>query len=421
MASSSLRAARGRRAPRWVRVTTATVAVAVMLGPWARAPAEGETATSEQAASRTSVVITAEPRPEPEPSPAPEEAMAPAASGGAPESAVCSERHRVRASEGSAFIRHEAVPRESLAQIAHRYDVTPEKLREWNDLPDDVERLRKGAKLRVRPRRMSPQRERIEYVVQPGDTWWKVAVSHGVDSMDLRAYNWPYRGKMTPGETLQIWIDPLIHDWIQASPNGPLAAEERVRRGAVGVGSPNDGVLLNGVQIPEGPGYRLRFPKSAYGTTHAVEQFLEAMQIYTQGEDTLPRIAVGAMSRPRGGLLGTHQSHQTGRDLDIRLPRRPGAPAWGPLKPSRIDWEATWRLVVAFAHTDVEVIFFDYRMQRRIYRAAKEAGATSEQLAELLQYPRGSHARLGLVRHADGHEKHLHVRFRCGPCEVECT
>lgn len=333
----------------------------------------------------------------------------------------CSETHTVQPADGRRFVRHRTVPRETLAQVAHRYDVPPWKLREWNGIADDVERVRRGTRLRVKAQRVPPSRERIEYTVRENDTWWKVAVSHGVDSMDLRAYNWPYRDKMTPGQTLQIWIDPIVYDWVQSTPGGPLSSMSSVRPGAVGVGPPNDGSLVNGVRIPEGPGYRLRFPKSAYGTTHAVTQFVRAMDRFSTQTDYPRRIAVGTMSRQRGGRVGSHESHQTGRDLDVRLPRRADIPRWWGFKPSRIDWHTTWTLVRALAETDVEVIFVDYRMQRRLYKAAKASGASEEERARLIQYPRGSHARLGLVRHEPGHDKHMHVRFGCGPCEVECV
>jgi murein endopeptidase len=390
------------------------------LGAWTRAPAESTPSLTESMPGSRSrppedVGVRTPPN---DGLPAMERAEGVSGRRSSPE---CSERHQVLPADGPAFIRHEAVARESVAQIAHRYDVPPWQLREWNELSPDVERPRRGSKLRVRPRRVAPPRERIEVVVQPSDTWWRIAVAHGVDPMDLRSYNWPYRGKMTPGETLQIWIDPIIYDWIRATPGGRAIPESGVRRGAVGVGPPNDGMLVNGVKIPEGRGYRLRFPKSAYGTTHAVEQFLTAMESFTESEGRTPMISVGAMSRPRGGPLGQHQSHQTGRDLDVRFPRRSDAPGWGALEPRRIDWEVTWRLVQAFAETDVEVIFIDYQMQRRIHAAARSVDASPELLEALLQYPRGSQARRGLVRHADGHDKHMHVRFRCGPCEVECV
>jgi murein endopeptidase/LysM repeat protein len=404
------------------RAAVCAVAAATMLGSWAGAPAlEAPNHHEGTDADASAPMVTGQRDLETDDDPLEQLVEDDALVSASTVAGACSERHSVVPVETSAFLRHVVAPRESVAQIAHRYDVAPWRLREWNALTADVMSLQKGTKLRVKPSRVSPARQRVQYTVQAGDTWWRVAVSHGVDSMDLRSYNWPYRGKMTPGETLQIWIDPLIYDWIQATPDGVLTSSEEVRRGGVGIGPPNDGVLVNGVSIPEGDGYRLRFPKSGYGTTHAVEQFLAAMKVFREIDEELPIVAVGSMSRPRGGPLGTHQSHQTGRDLDVRLPRRAGVASWQALKASRVDWTAAWRLVQAFARTDVEVIFLDYRMQRRLARAAEAAGADAEELATLLQYPRGRHARRGLVRHADGHDKHLHVRFRCGPCETECV
>ncbi len=43
-----------------------------------------------------------------------------------------------------------------------------------------------------------------------------------------------------------------------------------------------------------------------------------------------------------------------------------------------------------------------------------------DDLAKIVQYPRGRAAHRGLVRHEPLHTQHLHVRFGCGPCEVEC-
>ncbi len=249
-----------------------------------------------------------------------------------------------------------------------------------------------------------------------------MGVAHGVDAADLRAYNWPYQGKMRPGERLSVWVDPIVYDWIRSGP--PLSFEEEgsvIRRGGISVGPPDAGRLINGVQIPEGDGYRLRFPESAYGSTHAVTQLVSGMRAFRDATSWTGEIAIGAMSRSRGGPLGSHASHQSGRDVDIRLPRRAGVSSWASLTPSRVDWTATWDLVVALASVDTQVIFLEYKAQRRLYRAAVASGASAEALDALLQYPRGSHARRGLVRHADGHDKHLHVRFGCGPCETECV
>jgi murein endopeptidase len=127
------------------------------------------------------------------------------------------------------------------------------------------------------------------------------------------------------------------------------------------------------------------------------------------------------MSRQRGGEVGGHLSHQTGRDLDIRLPLRAEIPQGLSPTPRRVAWDVTWELVQAFASgPSVQVIFLDYGSQRRLYKAAKAAGASEQTLDAMLQYPRGSKASLGLIRHSPGHEGHIHVRFGCGPAEVEC-
>ncbi len=317
---------------------------------------------------------------------------------------------------------HRRVPRESLRQIALRYGVTEDKLREWNGLAADAPPPRPNQRLEVHARRKPPPRQRLEYTVQQGDSWWSVALRHGVDGRDLRAYNYPYKHKMQPGSTLVVWVDPVVHAWIAEGPDPlPLDRDHGLRRGAMSVGSPADGVLLNGLRIPDDEGLQLRLPRSAYGTSHAVEQLVAAVAAFHERSDYPLPISVGSMSRPRGGPIGGHRSHQSGRDVDLVLLRRPDVPAWKELRGSRVQWDAVWQLVLAFSEVDAMVIFLDYEGQRRLFRAAKAAGATAEQLDAMVQYPRGSKAARGLVRHASGHEHHLHVRFGCGSFETECV
>lgn len=313
------------------------------------------------------------------------------------------------------WIRHKVVSRETLDEIAFRYGTSPWELRAWNNLEPKTRRVKRGRRLRVKARRLAPRRELSTHTVVEGDSWGSIAQQLGVDASDLRAYNWPYRGKMKAGNELQVYVDPILRDWIA----GDLDAV--VRRGAVGIGAPDRGRLLNGVRIPEGTGYWLRLPRSGYGTTHAVSELLAAIERFHDDSPWTGTLAIGSMSGPRGGALGNHKSHQTGRDVDIRLPRREGVSRYAELKVRRVDWAATWAFVKALSQADTQVIFFDYRRQKYLHRAAKEAGASEDELRKLIQFPRGRQARRGLVRHSPGHEKHLHVRFGCGPCEVSCV
>lgn len=309
------------------------------------------------------------------------------------------------------WIRYRRAPRESLWQVALRHGVSLTKLREWNGLVKGDPTPHRRKRLRIWARRLPPPRRMIEYTVQEGDTWWSVALRHGVDGRDMRAYNYPSRKKMRPGATLQIWIDPVVYDWIKADADPlPPDNERRFRRGAVSVGTPNDGVLVNGLRIPDTPGLKLRIPKSAYGTSHAIEQLLRGYEAFRAASDYPLDVPVGSMSRPRGGELGGHLSHQSGRDIDIKLLRRPDIAAWREIKGSRVDWAAVWILVRELTKTDVQVIFLDQRARRRLLRAAEQSGADEADLARVRR----------LVRHSPGHEHHLHVRFGCGPYEPEC-
>jgi murein endopeptidase len=194
-----------------------------------------------------------------------------------------------------------------------------------------------------------------------------------------------------------------------------------VRPGAHAVGTPQDGVLVDGVQIPPGSGYELRFPNSAWGTTFAVREAIAALDRFVAASGPGRPLLVGTMSRQRGGAIAGHNSHQTGRDLDIRLPLRAEVPRALSPTPRRVDWTRTWALVSAFAQSDaVEVVFLDYGAQRRLYKAAQAHGVDAQTLAATIQYPRGSQANLGLIRHSPGHEGHIHVRFTCGLAEPEC-
>jgi len=318
------------------------------------------------------------------------------------------------------WIQHRIVPRETLQQIASRYRVEEVWVRRWNDLPETGEiKLKKNARLKIRTDRIPPPRKKVTHVVKEGETWWRIAVAHGVDSRDLRAYNWGV-GKLAPGKELVVWEDPIVASAIAS--HEPVAGSGiDVRPGGVSIGSPNDGRLVNGVRLPGSELYTLRRPRSAYGTSHAVRQVVAAMEQFRAQAGYAHQVNIVAMSRPRGGPLGEHKSHRSGRDIDIRLPLRTTVPRSLYPKPWRVDWLATWELLRAFADTgEVVYIFLDYRLQRRVYKAAKAAGVSQEVLDRVLQWPRGSRSSRGVVRHSHGHVAHFHVRFRCGPIEVEC-
>jgi LysM repeat protein len=315
---------------------------------------------------------------------------------------------------------HRMVPTETVEQIAWRYSVRPEELRMWNGLQAETEKLRPGARVKLKPRRIPTPRERVDYVVRPGDTWWKIGTAFGVDARELRRANKAAPQRLVVGTRIELWVDPVVYLWVTAESDPHTAPG--VRRGAVGIGPPQDGRLVNGEQLPSSQVYTLRLPPSSYGTSHAVSQVVLATASFARKSDYARPLVFGSMSGKHGGPLAGHRSHQSGRDLDIALPLAESVPDFYPITPERVDWRALWHLVVALAETEqVVVIFFDYALQEHLHAAAVKLGVDEPTRERILQYPRGSKASGGLVRHWDGHQAHIHVRFTCGAWETECV
>lgn len=318
------------------------------------------------------------------------------------------------------FLRHRAVPMETTEQVAYRYGVSVERLRKWNGLSDEfaLHKVWRKPKLKVWARRKSPPRRKVEHTVEPDETWGSIARDYGVASTDMRAYNVKKIGrKFEVGDALDIWIDPVIYAEIQRGPT-----PEGLRRGAFSIGSPNEGRLVNAVKLPPSEDYELGYPNSVWGTTSAVGALVRAFRSWRTASGYAGKLRIGTMSRQRGGEVGHHKSHQTGRDIDIRLPLKEEVPQG--LKPEawRVDWWATYQLIEALlAEPETSVIFFDYKLQRRLAKAAEANGVDAEQVSEILQWPIGSKASRGRVRHEPGHTQHIHVRFHCAAYETECV
>jgi len=89
--------------------------------------------------------------------------------------------------------------------------------------------------------------------------------------------------------------------------------------------------------------------------------------------------------------------------------------------PADIDWEMSWKMIDAFIDTgEIEYIFLDYSRQKRLYDAARRLGVPSSELAKAIQYPRSRKTNNGIVRHAEGHLVHVHVRVECPDDQARC-
>lgn len=320
--------------------------------------------------------------------------------------------------ERATWTKHVVRPRETLTQIALRYGVTVEQLRKWNALGASKKpKVRKSIK--VRAKRIPLPKERLEHEVGVGDTWGAIAAEYAVASRDLHAWNYKQR-ELEVGGKLVVWFDPA-KDWTVGRVLGPLPNHHIVSPGARSVGRPQRGRIEDAVQIPPSHDYTCRSERMCWGSSYAVAGMQRAFANFRYESGYKGPIVIGSISRKFGRRFPPHKSHQSGRDVDIRLPVLPSVPDWRDPHRDEVDWMATWALIDALIDTGrVQTIFLESQLQRPLYEAARQLGHSHESLAGAITYPREKGKQWAIVRHSKGHDAHIHVRFKCGPDEPKC-
>jgi Penicillin-insensitive murein endopeptidase len=177
---------------------------------------------------------------------------------------------------------------------------------------------------------------------------------------------------------------------------------ERVRwRRSVAIGSPVAGRLIRGVRLPsEGEHFftwdpvKRRSPNRwwrRWGTDRLVRLVLQVAREYSAAHPRAPRMAVGDLSRPRGGDFGIrfgyigHASHQNGLDVDIYYPRADGRER-APKYASQINRRLSQWLVDRFVAKGAVAVF---------------VGPNT-----------GLHGPPEIVQPLINHDNHVHVRIR---------
>ncbi len=321
------------------------------------------------------------------------------------------------------WVKHQVIPGETVAEIAERYGVDEPDIIRWNRLDKKKPKLPfPGKTVRVMTSDAPLPRERVEHVAKRGETYESIAKDYGVDADKLRRWNKKAGKGVESKEKLVVWREqPPIP---ALSGNGLVAklAQIRVPSGGISIGRPSRGRLVRGVELPERPDlYVRRKPDESYGSTHAISQLMAAIVRFRHETGFKRSIVIGGISRARGGRFRPHKSHQSGRDMDIRMPLTAAAEGKRHVTANDIDWKATWQLMHAFIQNgEVEYIFLDYSLQKRIYKAAREAGVPKEQLTQWVQWPvrKPKHH---TIRHVEGHKVHFHVRVRCADHEKNCV
>jgi len=320
------------------------------------------------------------------------------------------------------WILHTVIPGERATDIAKRYSVELRRVTLWNRLKGDSLQGRKTLRLHV----VNPPlpRERIEHVAKRGETWETLAKQYNVEVEQLKRWNRGRLGKVLGAKEKVVF-------WREQPPPSALAgvglaarlAQIRVRAGGISIGRASRGRLVRGVELPERPDlYTRRKPEESWGSSHTIMQLMAAVTRFRHETGFNRAVVIGGISRARGGRFRPHKSHQSGRDVDIRMPLTAAGEGKKHTSVGDIDWRATWQLIHAFlVGGQVEYVFLEHSLQKRLYKAAREAGATKEQLAQWLQWPNQPRTNKGVIRHVKGHVVHFHVRIRCAENENHCV
>jgi LysM repeat protein len=316
---------------------------------------------------------------------------------------------------------------DSLNKIAKRHKVTVSDLRLWNqELAGD--HIQPGQRLRVGS----------FYAIKKNDTMGAIARSHEVEVDELLSWN-PglHRNRIRPGQRLVIFDHPSARQ--KAPVTRPVAkakvtsavpakvtsvAPPKVTSVAPAKPEPPKPKLQFGVRLGKHSGYAIRNFRRSYGTQTTIEALTGAFDRMVKRHPKGSRLWVLDLSLPRGGPMKGHRSHEEGRDVDLTYyQHRCGQRACQlrRLKPHHLDAKRQWELFSYWLRRgDAQFIFIDYALQVPLYAAARKAGATKKQLDEWFQYPRKQKVRKGIIRHAENHRDHVHVRFRCPKRDRSC-
>ncbi len=240
--------------------------------------------------------------------------------------------------------------------------------------------------------------------VKPGDTIKEVAAQYGSDMKLLLAVNFLLpKDKLVAGDIIDV----------------PLPVTQKDTKS---VGAPNSGKLVSGEKMPEGPGYVIKHPSLAFATSETINGLVTCIAAVQKKFEGTKDMIIGHLSKPAGGKLKPHKSHQSGRDVDVAYYRiGDGPPAFGKATAANIDVKRTNAFVECLVSSgEVEYIFIDTYIQKILYEDFEARGYGEEFLEKVFQYPRGKGKQLGVVRDEEGHDDHMHLRFVCPPGDSQC-
>lgn len=198
---------------------------------------------------------------------------------------------------------------------------------------------------------------------------------------------------------------------------------------AASEGSAQEGRLVNGFEVPlEGPNHRFLRRSAKRGTQHATLEL--AVLLWRSAEHVAkatpgPPLLIGDCSLEHGGSVERHQSHRSGRDVDLLFyvtdakRKRVESPGFESFDARgmcsregcnlRLDLERNWsllRTLIASRRPAVQYIFISNPIKELLLKWAQGRGEHPTILRR---------ARLIMRQPSDSaaHDDHMHVRTFC--------
>lgn len=303
----------------------------------------------------------------------------------------------------SSRVTYTVAPGDTLGKIAQKYGVTVAAIRRNNRLKGD--QIFIGQKLQIRSRSAAGSQERVVHSVRSGETGGKIAQRYRVSLSQLRQWNPSVNlDRLSIGQKLVVYTE--LGDGGSTEGRGAPRAS----------GEPSRGRLIGGVQLEAASGLSVRNVERAFGmpvTVDAIKMAYGRMNAHFAEQTT---VLVGDLSLRNGGVMRPHKSHQNGLDADISYLTSSCVNMHCEMRnvtAEEVDVPRQWYVFEDWLRQDVvEFIFVPYRLQERMFEFAKARGATDDELSQWFQYPKGKHARSGIIRDWSGHNNHYHVRFK---------
>lgn len=200
---------------------------------------------------------------------------------------------------------------------------------------------------------------------------------------------------------------PLVEPELDATTLEARYRDDPSSLGSASIGSPTRGALRGGVELSSSSAVDVVTPLYNWGTARVVASIERAARRVECRFPNHPPLRVGSISRKRGGHLRPHRSHQSGLDADLGYFYTDGSTWYRRATADNLDRAATLTLLDAlYDGGDVEYLFVD-RSVKALLREYAETHRP-DLLEPLFD---GKPPNAPLIRHARGHDTHLHVRF----------